>query len=1119
MKSAETKFDENLHWYKDAVIYEVHIKAFRDGNGDGIGDFVGLMEKLDYLQDLGVTAIWLLPFYPSPLRDDGYDIADYYSINPAYGDLTQFQALLKEAHSRNLKVITELVINHTSDQHPWFQRARKAPKGSPERDFYVWTDDPTQYKDVRIIFQDFETSNWTWDTEAQQYYWHRFFHHQPDLNYDNPLVQDEVFKIIDFWCSMGVDGFRLDAVPYLYEREGTNGENLPETHAFLKRLRTHVDAYFPGTLLLAEANMWPEDSASYFGNGDECHMNYHFPVMPRMFMALQTEDRYPITDIFDQTPDIPDNCQWAIFLRNHDELTLEMVTDEERDYMYKVYVKDPKARINLGIRHRLAPLMGNNRKKIELMKSLLCSLPGTPVLYYGDEIGMGDNFYLGDRDGVRTPMQWSADRNAGFSEANPHKLYLPVILDPEYHYEAVNVEIQSSNTSSLLWWIKRLLNKRKQYKSLSRGNMKFISSENPKILAFTRTYEEETMLIVVNLSRYTQPVELDLAQFGGYYPVEVFSKNKFPAIKPDSPYFITLGGHDCQWFIMEQSQALLAEKHLLPQMDLKTWDQLLQKDIIARLESRIFPAYMMQLRWFGGKGRVIEGMEIIHHSSIDLPEYSAVIFLIQVTYQSGLPDIYQLPVSFAGQHFAHRLQEACPKSVIARMTIAGTEGVLYDALYGTPLQETLLNLMAENRVIKLQNSSLSFSGNPNVLTQIREKENVKPKVLSGEQSNTSIIYGNKFFLKIFRKVDRSINPDLEITRFLTENTSFKNIPAFMGSIEWKFERDSLVIGMMQEMVESSGDAWVNMLDRLNKFNETILVSNIQLGSYELSGTLTDPVPYEAIPEDFKELIDAGTAEQATLLGVRTGEMHLALASGYLFPDFKPEPYSLHYQRSLYAGLQSLVRGTFLSQAKNLQKLDEEARKEAQEVLDMKDDILDVLKRIYGKKIDVIKIRIHGDYHLGQVLFTGKDFVITDFEGEPARSYSERRLKRSPLRDVAGMIRSFHYAAYGSLVLDSHIRREDFSKLIPFVEQWYHFMSGFFMKAYLDTVEGSAFIPRNKTDLDTLMTTFLLEKAIYELNYELNNRPGWVMIPLRGIKQLMKKDTPVKTEKAGLVTVK
>jgi len=1105
MKENGSMFNEKLHWYKDAVIYEVHIKAFRDGNGDGIGDFAGLLEKLDYLLDLGVTAIWLLPFYPSPLRDDGYDIADYYSINPTFGDLTQFQELLLQAHSRNLKVITELVINHTSDQHPWFQRARKSPKGSPERSFYVWTDDPTQYKDVRIIFQDFETSNWTWDTEAGQYYWHRFFHHQPDLNYDNPLVQEEVFKIIDFWASMGVDGFRLDAVPYLFEREGTNGENLPETHTFLKKLRKHVDSRFPGTLLLAEANMWPEDSASYFGNGDECHMNYHFPVMPRMFMALQTEDRYPITDIFDQTPSIPPSCQWAIFLRNHDELTLEMVTDEERDYMYKMYVKDPKARINLGIRHRLAPLMGNNRKKIELLNYLLFSLPGTPVLYYGDEIGMGDNFYLGDRDGVRTPMQWSSDRNAGFSEANPHKLYLPIILDPEYHYEAVNAELQSWNTSSLLWWMKRLINKRKQYKAFSRGDMKFISSENPKILSFTRKYEDQTMLVVVNLSRYTQPVELDLSEFNGYNPVEVFSKNKFPIVKTDTPYFLTLSGHDCQWFIMEQSKALLSEKQILPYLELNSWDEMLSKEIIARLETKIFPAYMMQLRWFGGKGRVIENMEIIDQAAVDLADSSTIFFLIQVTYQSGLPDIYQLPVSFARQPLASKLQESCPKSVIATMKVNGSEGLLFDALYGPPLQEAMISFMAHNHRIRVGNGQLVFSANERLQIPADEQEKLKPKVLSGEQSNTSVIYGNRYFLKIFRKVDWAINPDLEITRFLTEHTSFGNIPAFVGSIEWAFPKDSLVVGMMQEMIESSGDAWVNMLDRLNDYNETILLSNRAMLSNEKVGSLIEPVSFDHVPQEFKELIDAATAEQARLLGIRTGEMHLALASGTAFPDFKPEPYSLHYQRSLYAGLQSLVRGTFFNQSKNLQKLDEQVRKEAEEVLGMKEQILEVLRRIYSRKIDVIKIRIHGDYHLGQVLFTGRDFVITDFEGEPARSYSERRLKRSPLRDVAGMIRSFHYAAYGSLVLDNNIRKEDFNKLVPFVENWYHYMSGFFMKAYLETVKGSAFIPKNKEDLETLMTTFLLEKAIYELNYELNNRPGWVMIPLRGIKAMMKKD--------------
>ena len=1115
MAAEKTELDDKLHWYKDAVIYELHIKAFRDGNADGIGDFKGLLEKLDYLQDLGVTAIWLLPFYPSPLRDDGYDIADYYSINSSYGDISQFKQFLKEAHRRNLKVITELVINHTSDQHPWFQRARKAPRNSAERNFYVWTDDPKQYKDVRIIFQDFETSNWTWDPVAQQYYWHRFFHHQPDLNYDSALVQEEVFRILDFWCAMGVDGFRLDAVPYLFEREGTNGENLPETHAFLKKLRKHVDAYFPGTLLLAEANMWPEDSASYFGDGDECQMNYHFPVMPRMFMALQTEDRYPITDIFDQTPDIRETCQWAIFLRNHDELTLEMVTDEERDYMYKVYVKDPKARINLGIRHRLAPLMDNNRKKIELLNYLLFSLPGTPVLYYGDEIGMGDNFYLGDRDGVRTPMQWNSDRNAGFSDGNPHKLYLPVILDPEYHYEAVNVEIQSRNTSSLLWWMKRIINKRQQYKAFSRGDMKFISSENPKILAFTRTYKDQTMLVVVNLSRYTQPAELDLSFFHGYTPIEVFSKNKFPGIKKEKGYFVTLAGHNCEWFVLEKEKSMLTEKKNLPTIELKAWEDILKKTILEELENNILNEYLCRLRWFGGKGRTIERIQLIQQATVPMGDYSTIFTIMEVTFQSGLSDIYHLPLAFGKEPFAFKLKDLCPKSVIAQLEVGTEKGVLYDACYGIELQHFLITSMGENKRFSLPGGELVFSGNELLQNHIHEHEKIKPRMLAGEQSNTSITFGNRFFLKMFRKIDYGVNPDLEITHFLTQKAKFKYIPAYSGCIEWKTSKGTMVIGMMQEMVESNGDAWTHMLDRLDDFNESILTKNIfTSGIPPLTGSMTEPISYDEMPEEMKELLEVSVAERARLLGVRTGLMHQALASGDDLPEFKPEPYSLHYQRSLFAGLQSLVRGTFANQVKNLEKLSEETRSEAEEVLSMKDEILDVLRNIYKKKIDVTKIRIHGDYHLGQVLFTGKDFIITDFEGEPARSYSERRLKRSPLRDVAGMIRSFHYAAYASLFLDNQIRKEDFSKLIPFVEQWYHYMSQFFMKAYMETVQGSEFFPKNKQDLEILMTTFLMEKAIYELNYELNNRPGWVIIPLRGIKSLMNKDIPeeMSTEK-------
>ncbi len=639
--------NDQLLWYKDAIIYELHIKAFKDGNGDGIGDFRGLLEKLDYLQDLGVTAIWLLPFYPSPLRDDGYDIMDYYTVNPSYGTLKDFKKLLKEAHERGLKVITELVINHTSDQHPWFQRSRRAPAGSPERDFYVWSDETDKYSDTRIIFQDFEASNWTWDSVAKAHFWHRFYSHQPDLNFDNPRVQEEIFKMLDYWIDLGVDGFRLDAVPYLFEREGTNCENLPETHDFLKKLRRHVDEKKEGVMLLAEANMWPEDSASYFGDGDECHMNFHFPIMPRMFMALRMEDRYPIIDILDQTPDIPDNCQWGLFLRNHDELTLEMVTDEERDYMYKVYAKDPKARINLGIRHRLAPLLENDRRKIELMNHLLLSLPGTPVIYYGDEIGMGDNFYLGDRDGVRTPMQWSPDRNAGFSEANPQQLYLPVILDPEYRFEAVNVETQQRNSNSLLWWMKRHFSMRKSHRAFSRGDIKFLYVDNAKILAFTRTYEDETLLIISNLSRFSQSAEVDLAEHQDAVPVEMFSKNRFPRVD-GLPYHFTLAPYAYQWFLLEKSREysddyLGETKKSVFSVD--SWDQITAKRVRTALEKEL-PKYLPSCRWFGGKSRIIRSVSITDLLILPLEEGVGAMLIVDVSYNEGLDEYYQVPVSF-----------------------------------------------------------------------------------------------------------------------------------------------------------------------------------------------------------------------------------------------------------------------------------------------------------------------------------------------------------------------------------------------------------------------------------------------------------------------------------------
>lgn len=1110
MEENKTVLDDKLHWYKDAIIYELHIKAFRDSNGDGIGDFQGLIEKLDYLEDLGVTAIWLLPFYPSPLRDDGYDIADYYSINPSYGDIKQFRRLLKEAHARNLKVITELVINHTSDQHPWFQRARRSPKESVYRNYYVWTDDPKKYKDVRIIFQDFEASNWTWDEVAQQYYWHRFFHHQPDLNYDNPHVQEEVFKIIDYWCKMGVDGFRLDAVPYLFEREGTNGENLPETHEFLKKLRRHIDEYFPGTVLLAEANMWPEDSASYFGNGDECHMNYHFPVMPRMFMSMRMEDRYPITDIFDQTPQIPETCQWAIFLRNHDELTLEMVTDEERDYMYKVYAKDPKAKINLGIRHRLAPLMDNNRRKIELMNYLLFSLPGTPVIYYGDEIGMGDNFYLGDRDGVRTPMQWTSDRNAGFSHANPQRLYLPVILDPEYHYETVNVEMQQRNSSSLLWWTKRVISMRKKYKAFSRGDLKFINAENPKVLAFTRTYEDETILVIANLSRYSQPAELDLREYKGYLPVEMFSKNKFPSIKDEAPYFFSLGPHSYYWFVLQKIQSE-AQKELLPSMAIAQWKDFIRNEVLEEFQTKILPVYLDRVKWFSAKDRIVQSIRVVDKVTLLLNENSAYLLVIEVSYESGLPETYQLPVAFRKSEHADELKLGCPQACLANLRVGTEEGVLYDACFGQELQLELINRMASGQSITQKSSALHFLGNKTLKRYIKEHDKIRSRALLAEYNNTAIVYENQYFLKVYRKIEKGVNPEIEILHFLKE-ANFKYIPDLTGAIEWTLGNERMTLAILQNAVENSGDAHGYMLERLHGFYEKILSGeNAKLPSVEDRTDQFEPLSYGDLNDDIKELITEPAIELAQMLGSRTAEMHMTLASNNTHKDFKPEEFSLHYQRSLYAAWQSLIRETFYKLEKVMKQLPDPIQAEAKEVLAMKEEIQHELKKIYQKKFNIVKIRIHGDYHLGQVLFTGKDLVIMDFEGNPARSYSERRLKRSPLRDVAAMIRSLHYAAYEALFLNDQVRKEDRQKLIPYAEQWHRTMSRLFVQGYFSTTQGSAFIPDDRNDMEVLMRAYLLEKALHELNTELSRRPDWIVVPLRGLKATLRKEVIKKEE--------
>jgi maltose alpha-D-glucosyltransferase / alpha-amylase len=1096
-----TVLDDKLHWYKDAIIYELHIKAFFDSNGDGIGDFEGLLQKLDYLQELGVTAIWVLPFYPSPLRDDGYDIADYYTINPRYGDIEQFRQFLGEAHKRNLKVITELVINHTSDQHPWFQRARRAPKGSPERDYYVWSDDPTKYKDVRIIFTDYEASNWTWDPIAQQYYWHRFFHHQPDLNYDSELVQQEIFKVLDYWCAMGVDGFRLDAVPYLFEREGTNGENLPETHAFLKKLRAYIEERYPGICFLAEANMWPEDSASYFGDGDECHMNYHFPVMPRMFMALQREDRYPITDIFDQTPPIPETCQWAMFLRNHDELTLEMVTDEERDYMYKVYAKDPKARINLGIRHRLAPLMENDRRRIELMNSLLFSLPGTPVIYYGDEIGMGDNFYLGDRDGVRTPMQWSPDRNAGFSDTNPQRLYLPVILDPQYHYESVNVETQRANTTSLFWFMKRIINMRKKYKAFSRGDMKFIHVDNPKVLAFTRSYQDETLLIIANLSKYAQPAEINLKEHKGYIPVEAFSRNNFPAIQESEPYFFTLAPHSYQWFVLKKprTEAKAEIKH--PLLKLEQWESLFTGETLDVFQSLVLPDYIQRMDWFTGKEKTLYSTTVLAHTALPIGNKDVEVLLVEVAFESGLPELYQLPVVFLTHEDSRDISDKHPSAVIAQLQLPGQEGWLCDAIYINSFQQAVLQYMASGKRF-MASGEVVFTANEEVANFIKNKAELTSRVQTTSEMHTAITYNSQFFLKMYRKVDKGTHPDVELTRYLTEAAPGLSTK-YTGSIEWKLGANSFHLGMLERLEENHGDGHHYMLERVNNFIERILARDrAVISSYPLKGTLSEPVAYEELDDELKEFIGGNASELAKQTGKRLARIHKTLAAS-LERELIPEEFSLHYQRSLFSSMTSLVREMGQVIDKKEGDLPPSISEEVNALAEKRETLLHRLKKIYSKKFDVLKTRTHGNLGLSHILLTGKDIIIHDFGGNPLRPFSERRLKRSPLRDVAAMVRSFYYVAYEGFLSSSQMQADEQNSLLPFADFWAHYMSSFFIRSYIEEIKGLMFIPDREEDFEILIQSFLLENALHWLNYELAHRQERVIIPLRIIQSIIK----------------
>ena len=1125
---------EDPLWYRDAVIYSLHVRSFMDGNGDGMGDFKGLTKRLDYLQDLGVTALWLLPFYPSPGRDDGYDIADYNGINPDFGNLRQFKRFVNQAHERGMKIITELVINHTSDQHPWFKRAVESPPGSRYRDWYVWSDDPDQWPEVRVIFQDFETSNWTWHPTAHQYYWHRFYHHQPDLNFDNPEVREAVKDALDHWCALGVDAFRLDAIPYLFEREGTNGENLPETHAFLKELRAHLDKNWDNRMFLAEANQWPEDAAAYFGDGDECHMNFHFPLMPRLFMSVSQEDRFPIVDILQQTPEVSEGSQWALFLRNHDELTLEMVTDEERDFMYRAYAHDPRMRINLGIRRRLAPLLGNDRRVVELMNSLLFSMPGTPVIYYGDEIGMGDNIYLGDRNGVRTPMQWTADRNAGFSSANPQRLFLPVVIDPEYHYETINVEWQQHNPRSLLWWMKRLIALRKRHtKVFGRGGIEFVDPDNHKVLAFIRHPPESgagkddvPVLVVANLSRHAQACTLDLGEYVGNSLIEMFGRTAFPSIT-EHDYTLTLGSYQFYWFTIERAPSRLTlsrmreylvtesargEHEAAPTISLSgEWRALLRGRGQARLEAAL-PDILVRHRWFGGKAREIRAATVVDVAPLGPKEDPTLhVLVVHVEYVDGEPEQYVLPVAFSEGEEAGRLEAMTPGAVLAHVRGRGPNaqsGVLLDALQDPASSTLLLETIGRKRRSRSQAGEV-VGRREGALGSSAERAGLEPALLRGEQSNTSVVFGDQLLMKVVRKLEPGVSPDVEIGRFLTGK--LEHVPELLGTIDYvpKDAKEPRTLAMLHRFQPNEGDAWVYTLDELERYSERALTEGEELERLiPRSRDSAFELAQRPIPDALHDAIGPYLAA-AQLLGERTAQLHSALASATQDdPAFVPEPFTSLYQRSLYQSMRNALRRGLQNARKNLGSVpDEAARAQIAALADREEEILERLRMLSTARIETLRTRIHGDFHLGQVLWTGRDFVLIDFEGEPARPLGERRIKRSPLRDVAGMLRSFQYGTYSALQFQVErgaveLQIPAYDDLRERLHEWNRWVSAAYLRAYLTFAEGQPFIPTEPDHTAILLDAFQLEKAMYELTYEMNNRPEWVHIPLAGIVEIL-----------------
>jgi maltose alpha-D-glucosyltransferase/alpha-amylase len=1074
---------EDPLWYKDAVIYQIHLKSFFDANNDGVGDFQGLIQKLDYISELGVTAVWMLPFYPSPRRDDGYDIAEYTGVHSDYGTIEDVRLFIEAAHARNLRVITELVINHTSDQHPWFQAARRAPSGSPERERYVWSDTDEKYTGTRIIFLDTETSNWTWDPVANAYYWHRFYSHQPDLNFDNPAVLEDVLAIMRFWLDMGIDGLRLDAVPYLVEREGTNNENLQETHDILKLIRAEMDRHAPGRMLLAEANQWPEDAQQYFGTGDECHMSFHFPLMPRMYMAIAREDRFPITDIMRQTPEIPANCQWAVFLRNHDELTLEMVTSGERDYLWNTYAADRRARINLGIRRRLAPLLERDRRRIELMNGLLLSMPGTPVIYYGDEIGMGDNIFLGDRDGVRTPMQWSMDRNGGFSRADPAQMVLPPIMDANYGFQAVNVEAQATDPHSLLNWTRRMLAVRGRHKAFGRGTQRFLYPGNRKVLAFLREFtledgRSETILCVSNLSRTAQAVELDLSAFAARVPVDIVGGSVFPPIGQLS-YLLTLPAYGFFWFLLA-SDAQLPSWHSPPPEPLPDYVTLVMRaglaDVLAQqgrnvLEREVLPAYLPLRRWYASKADKLQRVRLAYVAP--LPTTGGAVMFAEV--EATLPDRTERYVLPLGVVWEDESTGALPQQLaLTRVRRGPRVGYLTDAFAVDAMARGLVGALRNNAVVKLDDGELRFMPGANLIA-LELLADASIRRLSAEQSNSSLILGDALVLKLVRRVLAGVHPEAEMTGYLTER-GFTNTALLFGEVvRMGADGTPHTVALAQGFVRNQGDGWGYTLDFLAGGVEAVALTG-----HEETDTFA---AYEVF---------------ARAIGTRLAELHGVLSQATDRPEFAPEPADAAVLEEWASGAIGQIDRALAMLAGITAWPDEATAAQARDVLSHADALRDAARSLARQGAGSLQTRVHGDFHLGQVLVVQSDAYIIDFEGEPARTMEQRRAKSCPMRDVAGLLRSFDYAAAAAAPGRVAASEQTAERRQSILQEFRTKAGAAFLEAYraVLSVAEPRWVPEEAES--ALLDLFLLEKAAYEIMYEAANRPTWIGIPLGGL---------------------